>query len=494
MNNRKDKHKKLREASALWRRCRARQQRGIALFYLSTLLFVLLAFCGLAVDLGRGYIVKAHLSKAVDGAALAAARYIGDGQSVARAEGNKIFGVNFPNGFLGVSSVQNPPNMNFSTGADGSNVITVDSAAVVPTTFMNIAGFRNMTVSSNSQATRRLVDISFVIDKSGSIGSAWPQVQSAATQFVSYFDQSQDRLALIMYSSDTIVYDPISIPRGFSKSSLTSHISSGSSAGFTVMSEGLYRGWDQLRRVPSGTQSGLRVIILFTDGVPNSWSGNFTVSPGYAPQGVVHTLDFPEMGGTSALDDGVNDPCIYALSVTLGTLGGPANQSAWSGGLRQSTRSSNLDLVWNSGTPRVLSLPSQSFHPTPSSTGIPTQFNLFDAALVGGNRPVGTTVKVRNVNNAARNLVEIIANAARTDNSGSYPIRIFTLGMGQQLKLPSGSASETGEDILKRIANDPSSPDFRSGQPEGKYYFAGDASKLNAAFQQIRNQILRLSQ
>jgi hypothetical protein len=107
---------------------------------------------------------------------------------------------------------------------------------------------------------------------------------------------------------------------------------------------------------------------------------------------------------------------------------------------------------------------------------------------------VGTTAKVRNVNNAARNLVEIIANAVRTDNSGTYPIRIFTLGMGQQLKLPSGSASETGEDILKRVANDPSSPDFRSNQPEGKYYFAGDASKLNAAFQQIRNQILRLSQ
>jgi serine/threonine protein kinase len=104
-------------------------ERGIALFYLSTLLFVLLAFCGLAVDLGRGYIVKAHLSKAVDGAALAAARYIGDGQSAARAEANKIFGANFPNGFLGVSSVQSPPNMDFSVGADGSSGGTSLTAA-----------------------------------------------------------------------------------------------------------------------------------------------------------------------------------------------------------------------------------------------------------------------------------------------------------------------------------------------------------------------------
>ena len=32
------------------------------------------------------------------------------------------------------------------------------------------------------------------------------------------------------------------------------------------MVEGLYRGWDELRSVPAGTQSGLRVIVLFTDG------------------------------------------------------------------------------------------------------------------------------------------------------------------------------------------------------------------------------------
>ncbi len=133
MNNPIKQHSKL--PSALRRQVAVRQQRGIALFYLSTVLFVLLTVCGLAVDLGRGYIVKAHLSKAVDGAALAAARYIGDGQSAARAEGNKIFGANFPNGFLGVSSVQNPPNMNFSVDAEGSNVITVESNAVVPTTF-----------------------------------------------------------------------------------------------------------------------------------------------------------------------------------------------------------------------------------------------------------------------------------------------------------------------------------------------------------------------
>lgn len=480
-------------------RMRKQTEKGIALFYLAAMMFLLLAMAGLAIDLGRGYLVKAHLSKAVDGAALAAARVIGNGQSAARAEANKIFTANFPNGFLGVSLVQNPPTIGFQTAADGSNLINVDSNALLPTTFMKVLGWQNMAVATSAQASRRLVDISFVIDKSGSIGSAWPQVQSAATQFISYFDESQDRMALIMYSSNTVVFDPINTSRGFTRSSLNSHIASVSApGGYTVMSEGLYRGWDELRRVAPANQSGLRVIVLFTDGFPNSWSGTFDVSPGYASQGVVNTLDFPELGGDpSNLSDGVNDPNISALTVTLGTPSNPSQQSAWTGGVRSSARSTNLDLQWSSSAvPRIISIPTRSFHPNPSSVGIPTQFNVYDASLVGGDRLVRTTNNntVRDVNNAARNLTEIIANAVRTDNSGSYPIRIYTLGMGQLLTLAGGANMERGDDILKRIANDPSSPDFRADQPEGKYFFAGDPSQLNAAFEQIRNQILRLSQ
>ncbi len=474
---------------------RLRNDKGFVLFYLAGMMFVLLALAGLTVDLGRGYVVQAHLAKSVDGAALAAARVIGNGQAAARAEADKIFNANFPNGHLGVTSVQNPPTLNFQTTVDGSNIINVSSNAVLPTTFMKILGWQQFTVASSGQATRRLIDMSFVIDRSGSIGSDWPAVQSAASQFVGLFDPSQDRIAMIMYSSNTVVFDPISIGRGFNSSSINSHISSAALGGYTVMSEGLYRGWDELRRVPSGSQSGLRVIVLFTDGFPNSWSGTFGVSPGYATQGVINTLDFPEMGGTSSTSDGVDDPNITALTVTLGTPGSPGQVSAWSGN-RSSTRSTNIDLQWTTGTPRITGLPTQSYHPSPSSAGIPTQFNLYDGTLVGGNRPVRTSNNntVRDVNNAARNLVEIIANAARTDNSGAYPIRIYTLGMGPLLTLAGGAAMERGDNILKRVANDAGSPDFRSSQPEGKYFFAGDATQLNAAFQQIRNQIVRLSQ
>ena len=43
-------------------------QDGFALIYMAALLTTLLLFTGLALDGGRAYVVKAQLSKAVDGA------------------------------------------------------------------------------------------------------------------------------------------------------------------------------------------------------------------------------------------------------------------------------------------------------------------------------------------------------------------------------------------------------------------------------------------
>ena len=54
--------------------------------------------------------------------------------------------------------------------------------------------------------------------------------------------------------------------RGFNKSGLVNDVPSSLPGGSTNMVEGLYRGWDELRSVPTGTQSGLRIIVLFTDG------------------------------------------------------------------------------------------------------------------------------------------------------------------------------------------------------------------------------------
>jgi hypothetical protein len=101
--------------------------------------------------------------------------------------------------------------------------------------------------------------------------------------------------------------------------------------------------------------------------------------------------------------------------------------------------------------------------------------------------------QVFNINNAARNLVEIIADAARADGDGEYPIRIYTIGMGELVRYQLGTRPETPESILKRMANDPSSPDFNRDHLEGRYYFAETAGDIAAAFDALQNQIIRLS-
>ena len=151
-------------------------------------------------------------------------------------------------------------------------------------------------------------------------------------------------------------------------------------------------------------------------------------------------------------------------------------------------------------------MPMTSWHGFHRSAGIPTTFPLQTNALKVDGLPQNTRRPLRNwnatagrfpaevwnINNAARNLVEIISNDVRND-SGDYNIRIYTLGMGELVRYNLGTRPEKSEDILKRIANDASSPDFNKDQLEGKYYFAQTESDVAPAFQALQNQIIRLS-
>jgi hypothetical protein len=153
-------------------------------------------------------------------------------------------------------------------------------------------------------------------------------------------------------------------------------------------------------------------------------------------------------------------------------------------------------------------MPTQSWHTHHRSSGIPTNFPLLSSSLTvngaaqsskrplrdlgllaGGKYPA----EVFNINNAARNLVEIISNEARNDPGGDYKIRIYTIGMGELVRYLLGTVPEKSEDILKRMANDKTSLDFNNGQLEGKYFFAPTAADVAAAYEGIQNQILRLS-
>src|SRR5436309_9754501 len=104
------------------------KQDGFALAYMAVALTGLLLFTGLAVDTGRAYVVKAQLTKAVDGAALAAARNLNGGNP--KGEATRIFQANFPTTYMGITSVTNPATdpgfySLVTDAASGVNTVTV---------------------------------------------------------------------------------------------------------------------------------------------------------------------------------------------------------------------------------------------------------------------------------------------------------------------------------------------------------------------------------
>ena len=295
---------------------------------------------------------------------------------------------------------------------------------------------------------------------------------------------------MITYSSGAEVLVPMSSSRGFNKAAAVAAIPNALPGGFTAMAEGLHRGWDELRIVPSGQQSSLRIIVLFTDGAANNVPGLYDAAPGLA-RGLA-TSDFPD--NSPDPDNMTRDrPYFNGLFDTE-----TGNQSPSVSG----------NYMWDSTYthPSVPYLPLMSFHAHTRSS-IPTAFPLDTGALrvngapqiaVRGLRNWDATAgrypaDIWNTNNAARNLVEIIGDAARSDTSGDYRIRIYAVGMGELLRYWVGTMPEQPEDILLRVANDVDSLDYNPGQIEGKYYYAATAADVGPAFQELQNQIIRLT-
>jgi Flp pilus assembly protein TadG len=498
------------------------RERGIALVYVGVFLVPLLLCTGLAVDLARGYLVHVALAKAVDAAALAAAHNIAADLKQANDTANNIFRANFPVGFLGVNPDTDDVHIDINVDPEGSYVINVRSNQTLPTTFMRLAKFDNLAVGASAQATRRLVDMSFVVDKSKSLKTAgvWEQVQESAIRFVNGdpggrpgFDRSLDRIALIMFSGGTDVAYQMTAARGFDPDAIAGKILATDAIGPTATAEALFQAWDQLRSVPPDARSGLRIVVLFTDGTPNAFPvHDVKVSPhligskceqdNWQPaMGTIMSTDYPYVGFSTTSPTPVTIGLYKTdapsdLRVPPTVIYDYQNPAAF---LYGSPPTGSTTVI----NPCIPCFPAQSYHEGMATHEV-RQFPLWNS--LGGQRQLVTDASkcpepdlvypdhVQNANSAARNLAEIIADQIRSDHDGS-PIRIYTLGLGALLELGTGSGPETGASILRRIANDPDqNRDYNPGEPEGRYFPVADIGQLDAAFDKVRDEVVRLSQ
>lgn len=168
------------------KRCRSvghaflRRQDGSALPLLAFAMVTLVGAAGLAFDGGRGYIMKARLSQAVDAAALAGGRSVKiGGKGDFEAQILKYFRANIGDDFIGAEV--SDPNIKVSGTGD---LIEVTAVATVPTTLMNVLGVRDLQVSARSVVSRSVkgLEIVMVLDNSGSMKGGKLSDLKAATQ------------------------------------------------------------------------------------------------------------------------------------------------------------------------------------------------------------------------------------------------------------------------------------------------------------------------
>ena len=147
-----------------------RRQEGSALPLMAFAMATLVAAGGVAFDSGRGYLMKARLSQAVDAAALAGGRSVQiGGKSDHEEQIRKYFRANLGTGFLGAEI--GDPDIRVNRAGD---LIEVSAVASLPTTLMSVLGVRNLQVSARSVVSRSVkgLEIALVLDNSGSMKGA----------------------------------------------------------------------------------------------------------------------------------------------------------------------------------------------------------------------------------------------------------------------------------------------------------------------------------
>lgn len=187
----------------------SRDQRGAIMMILGLIAIPLFAAIGLAVDLGRGYMLRSKLSYAIDAAGLAGGRAF---ESDLREDDILMFfEANFPTGYMGSVLKDGKPTIVFH---DEENTIEILATATIPTRFMSVAGVYDMTVSARSLIQRELrgMELVLVMDNTGSMrsGGKMDAMKNAATELVSILYGSREEIpqfwvALVPYAAQVNV-------------------------------------------------------------------------------------------------------------------------------------------------------------------------------------------------------------------------------------------------------------------------------------------------
>lgn len=474
------------------------------------LLLLIIPMIGFAIDGAVCYWMKTKLSSSVDAATLAAARGLSLAasqdqlQSTAETIATEYFNANFQPGKMGTTLPSVTPTSPCTTGSnpcttvqilnDQVIAVTVQATVTVPLYFLPLLGFQSQNISDTAQSQRRSANVMLVLDRSGSMeeAGACPTLISSAQNFVNYFVDGRDTLGLVTFQATASNDYALSQTFKSGNPSLDSTLGNLVCSGSTNTTEALNLAYTKLQGL--NQPNALNVIVLFTDGQPDS-----VVASSYA---VKNYSDTRYLWNNTSQQGSVGASSCSASTIGGGVLETGSGQNAT--GDTEGIYSDTAVPLNSRNSPSIISAQGCTFTSnaekvrndiaylpvtgTDSFGDLFTGYKSLSCCLFTSSNSPSEAGQIRidmpeAVTYAALNTATNQANTIR--NSNFY---IYTIGLGGTPE------QQIDSDFLMRVANDPNLPagEYNSNQPTGMFIYA-TAGSLGQAFEQIASQILHLS-
>jgi len=485
-----------------------RPRRGIAVAITAGMLTFVVPAVGLAIDASLIYGIRARLSLAADAAALAAARSLSNGLTLAEQEAaavataNRFVNANFPDGYL--YSTGRTVSVSVAETGARTRTVTVDLSVRAPSYFLRYLGRESTPLRAIGRASRRDVNVMMVLDRSGSLQSAGActPMKNAATAFVRKFANFRDRVGLLTYGGDFRVDFPLqSTPGNFltGPNSIPDLISRIHCVGATNSSQALWQGYEQLKRI--NEPGSLNVILFFTDGQPNTLTFNFTAANALRTVARGYTGPPPTAAQTSQITATSRTPC----ATTTNKVGWVQyhSSSGRTHGLYRHVATS----MPAGNSPLISDRHGCVFNMSGGTTFIYGDFGFMPPQDIYGNSVVDPTYKpvltitqsgspdlgrlridhALSMENAGINATNHAARRIRNNETASTALDtvIYSIGLG--------GVGEAEDELLNRVSNTKASPIYDPSRPDGLYVYAPTPAQLNEAFARIAGEILRIS-